>query len=50
MPEVSELCDEVVVIGAGAVLASGTPAQIRERTGTGVLEEAFVQLLGGAEA
>ena len=49
MPEVSALCDEVVVIGAGAVLATGTPEEIRARTGTGALEEAFVQLLGGGE-
>jgi len=45
MPEVSELCDEVVVLGGGAVLATGTPEEVRSRTGTGALEEAFVQLL-----
>jgi sodium transport system ATP-binding protein len=47
MQEVSALCDEVVVIGGGAVIASGTPQAIAARTGTGVLEDAFVQLLGG---
>jgi sodium transport system ATP-binding protein len=49
MQEVSALCDEVVVIAAGTVLAAGTPEQIRARTGTGALEDAFVQLIGGAE-
>ena len=46
MQEVSALCDEVVVIAAGAVRASGTPEVIRARTGTASLEEAFVQLIG----
>ncbi len=47
MHEVSELCDEVVVIADGTVIAEGTPAAIRARTGTGALEDAFVQLIGG---
>ena len=48
MQEVSALCDEVVVIGAGTVLAAGTPAQIAARTGAEGLEEAFVRLIGAA--
>ena len=48
MQEVSALCDEVVVIAHGTVLASGTPAAIRTRTGTAGLEEAFVHLIAGA--
>jgi sodium transport system ATP-binding protein len=48
MQEVSALCDEVVVIAAGTVLASGTPEEIRLRTGAGSLEEAFVHLIAGA--
>jgi sodium transport system ATP-binding protein len=48
MHEVSELCDEVIVIAEGTVIAAGTPEQIRERTGTAVLEDAFVQLIGAA--
>jgi sodium transport system ATP-binding protein len=46
MHEVSELCDEVVVIAGGTVIAAGTPDEIRARTGTGALEDAFVQLIG----
>jgi sodium transport system ATP-binding protein len=49
MQEVSALCDAVVVIAAGQVLASGTPEEIRARTGATSLEEAFVRLIGGAE-
>jgi sodium transport system ATP-binding protein len=45
---VSALCDEVVVIAAGTVLASGTPEEIRLRTGAVSLEEAFVRLIAGA--
>jgi sodium transport system ATP-binding protein len=48
MQEVSALCDEVVVIAHGTVVARGTPAEIRARTGEAGLEEAFVQLIGGA--
>jgi sodium transport system ATP-binding protein len=48
MHEVSELCDEVIVIADGTVIAAGTPGEIRARTGTGALEDAFVQLIGGA--
>lgn len=50
MPEVAALSDEIVVIGAGRVLGSGTPAQLRARTGTAALEDAFVQLIGTPEA
>ena len=48
MQEVSALCDEVVVIAHGTVLASGTLEAIRARTGTAGLEEAFVALIAGA--
>ena len=46
MQEVSALCDQVVVIAAGTVRASGAPEEIRERTGAASLEEAFVRLSG----
>jgi sodium transport system ATP-binding protein len=49
MGEVSALCDEVVVIAHGTVLASGTPQTLGAQPGG--LEEAFVQLIAarGAE-
>jgi len=49
MQEVAALCDDVVVIAHGNVVAAGTPDQIRERTGQTNLEEAFVQLIGTGE-
>jgi sodium transport system ATP-binding protein len=49
MQEVAALCDEIVVIAHGEVVASGTPDAIRERTGQGNLEDAFVQLIGTGE-
>ncbi len=49
MQEVGALCDEIVVISHGTVVASGTPEEIRARTGTGTLEDAFVRLIGTGE-
>ena len=41
--------DWTIAMDAGRVIATGTPAQLMERTGTNNLEEAFVSLLPGAE-
>jgi len=49
MQEVAALCDRVVIIGHGRVLADETPQAIRERSGAATLEEAFLQVLGAAE-
>jgi sodium transport system ATP-binding protein len=49
MQEVAALCDDIVVIAHGSVVASGSPEAIRERTGQSSLEEAFVQLIGTGE-
>ena len=40
--------DWTIAMDAGRVIATGTPAQLMERTGTNNLEEAFVSLLPGA--
>lgn len=48
MQEVSELCDTVVVIAQGTVLASGTPGAICAAHGAASLEEAFVRLTGSS--
>ena len=45
MQEVAALCDQVVIIGQGRVLAQGTLQSIRERSGAASLEEAFLQVL-----
>ncbi len=49
MQEVAAVCDEVVVIAAGKVMACGTPEELRARAGTADLEEAFVHFLEPAE-
>jgi len=50
MQEVAALCDEVVIIAGGRVVASGAPEQLREQAGTTTLEDAFVKLLGSETA
>jgi len=49
MQEVSALCDRVVVVARGAVVADGTLEELRRRTGHGDVEEAFVAAIGSPE-
>jgi sodium transport system ATP-binding protein len=46
MQEVSALCDSIVVIASGRVVAHGTPNELRNQTGEDNLEDAFVALAG----
>lgn len=46
MQEVSALCDSIVVIAHGRVVAHGTTEELREKTGKTTLEDAFVSLVG----
>jgi sodium transport system ATP-binding protein len=46
MQEVSALCDGIVVIAHGQVVARGTPDELRRQTGHDNLEDAFVALAG----
>ncbi len=46
MQEVSALCDRIVVIARGRVVAEGTPEEIKARAGKENLEEAFVAIIG----
>ncbi|MBT8143838.1 MAG: ATP-binding cassette domain-containing protein [Gammaproteobacteria bacterium] len=50
MQEVAALCDNIIIIGNGRVVASGTPDALREESGRDDLEDAFVSLLAQAEA
>jgi len=50
MQEVSHLCDEIVIVAHGRVVARGTPAQLLEQSGRADLEDAFVHLAGEAVA
>ena len=46
MQEVSALCDSIVVIASGRVVAKGSPDDLRAQTGHENLEDAFVALTG----
>ena len=50
MQEVAALCDHVVVIANGAVVADGTPEALRELGQSPNLEDAFVRIIGAAGA
>jgi sodium transport system ATP-binding protein len=49
MQEVAALCDRVVVIAHGKVVAADAPETLRVQTGAANLEDAFVQLIGTEE-
>jgi sodium transport system ATP-binding protein len=46
MQEVSALCDRIVVIASGRVVAEGTADDLLQLTGMTTLEDAFVSLVG----
>jgi sodium transport system ATP-binding protein len=49
MQEVARLCDHIVVIAHGRVVADGTPDELRASTGCTSLEDAFVKAIGSEE-
>ena len=49
MQEVAALCDRIVVIARGRVVADASADALRAQTGTANLEDAFVQLIGSEE-
>jgi sodium transport system ATP-binding protein len=49
MQEVAALCDEIVVVARGRVVARGTPEALRDQTGKQDLEEVFVAIIGSEE-
>ncbi|HEU5467807.1 MAG TPA: ATP-binding cassette domain-containing protein [Steroidobacteraceae bacterium] len=48
MQEVAALCDDVVIVDEGRVVADGAPEALRERFGSATLEDAFVAAIGDA--
>jgi sodium transport system ATP-binding protein len=48
MQEVAALCDEIVIVDKGRVVAAGTPEALRARFGAATLEDAFVAAVGDA--
>lgn len=49
MQEVGALCDRVVVIARGRVVADESPEALRAQTGAASLEDAFVKIIGSEE-
>jgi sodium transport system ATP-binding protein len=49
MQEVAALCDRIVVIAHGRVVADESPDALRAQTGEANLEDAFVRLIGSEE-
>ena len=49
MQEVGALCDEIVIVAHGRVVAQGSPDALREQAGEQDLEEVFVRAILRAE-
>ncbi len=49
MQEVSALCDNIVIINRGRIVACGTPEDLLTQTGQPNLEDAFVTAIGSEE-
>lgn len=49
MQEVSALCDRIVVVAAGQVVADGSAGDLLKLTGQTTLEDAFVSVIGSEE-
>ena len=46
MQEVAALCDDIVIVDQGRVVAAGTPESLRTQFGSATLEDAFVAAIG----
>jgi len=49
MQEVAALCDHIVVIAKGRVVAQGSAGELRAQSGEDNLEDAFVKIIGSEE-
>ena len=49
MQEVGALCDHIVIIAKGTVMAAGSADELRAQSGEANLEDAFVKLIGSEE-
>jgi sodium transport system ATP-binding protein len=49
MQEVAALCDRIVIVAKGRVVASGSADELRAQTGEANLEDAFVKAIGSDE-
>ncbi len=48
MEEAENICDRVVLINKGKVIAIGTPEEILKKTNTSNIRDAFLNMIGGA--
>ena len=44
----AERCDSLLLMREGELIATGTPAELRERTGAGDVSEAFLRMIASA--
>ncbi|HZV38301.1 MAG TPA: ATP-binding cassette domain-containing protein, partial [Pseudoxanthomonas sp.] len=49
MQEVAALCDRIVIVARGTVVAAGSADELRAQTGEDNLEDAFVKAIGSEE-
>ena len=49
MQEVAALCDRIVILSGGRVIAHGTASELMAWSGASTLEDAFVTLIGSGE-
>lgn len=47
MEEAENICDRVIIVNKGKLIASGTPEEIKKKTKTNNLRDAFFNLIGG---
>ena len=50
MEEAEFLCDRIVMINKGHIMAVGTPQELKEQTGTGNLRDTFFAFMEGGTA
>ena len=46
----AERCDRLLLMREGAIIADGSPAEIRDRSGSADIEAAFLSIVGGEAA
>ena len=47
LDEVEALCDRIAIMAKGKLMALGTAAELKQKTGKDKLEDAFVEVVGG---
>ena len=47
MEEAENICDRVIMMNKGMIIEEGTPEEIKQKTKTTNLRDAFFQLIGG---